>query len=261
MKISTFITITNPLERGDTFNECYKSAQGFSDEIIVVDGKDTWAKEFNWKIIGQHFQKGYESATGDWVIHLDTDFIFHENDYQNIRQVLSYYEYMPACSFWKFQFILPHQYNLKSRLVLAVNKKRFGNRIRFDSGGDLCQPSLDSNYIELNKTPEAKIPFYNYEKIIKTEEQIKDDIGRMERAYKRHFKKYQISETGKDDEAFNCWINLMIGRYRKPQKEILLKEHPAVMIDTIKGLTKNNWGYSGFNNLGVNAYAKSNNCS
>ena len=98
MTISSFITITRPKERGDLFDQCYKAASGFSDEVVVIDGDGTWKKEFNWKIIGEHFQKGYETAKGDWVIHLDTDFIFHENDYDAIRNVLAGLEDYPAAS-------------------------------------------------------------------------------------------------------------------------------------------------------------------
>lgn len=261
MKISSFITITRPNERGDLFDQCYKAASGFSDEIIVIDGDETWKKEFNWKIIGEHFQKGYEAADGDWVIHLDTDFIFHENDYSAIRSVLSGLENYPAASFYKYQFILPDRYNLKSRLVLAVNKNKYGDRIKFNSGGDLCQPSLDGNYIDPSIVPEAKIPFYNYEKLIKTEEQIKDDVGRMERAFKRHFKKYQLSEDGTDENAYKHWLEMMIGRFNKPSKHVDFHFHPEVIKETILNLTETNWGYSGFGYLEENDYVKSGLCS
>lgn len=219
MKIGAFITITRPKERGDTYDECAKSAFGFADEVHVISGKDTWPQEFTWPLIGEHFQSGYQAVDADWVFHLDTDFIFHEQDYAAIRQACEDNPDAPALSFWKYQFIQPDRYNLKSRLVIAVNKGKYGDRIRFDSGGDLCQPSLDGKELRPSDVPEARIPFYNYEKILKTKEQVRDDVGRMARAYERHFGEFKLG--GPDDEsAYQEWLHMQIGRNSKPQQHV-----------------------------------------
>ena len=154
-------------------------AEALFDIVYVVDGDRTWPREFSWELIGQHFQRGYEMVEADWVFHLDTDFIFHENDYGAIKRACADNGEAVALSFWKYQLILPDRYNLKSRLVVAVNKAKYGSRIRFGGGGDLCQPTLDGVYIEPSTVPEARLAFYNYEKMIKTEAQIKDDVGRI----------------------------------------------------------------------------------
>lgn len=157
---------------------------------------------------------------------------------------------MPALSFYKYQFILPDRYNLKSRLVVAVNKGKYGDRIRFDSGGDLCQPSLDGRYIDPQSVPEAKIGFYNYEKLLKTESQIKDDVSRMARAWQHHFGEYKLG--GPDDEsAYREWLTMVKGRFSKPQTACPFDEHPKYVKETIKNLKPENWGYNGFGELGV----------
>lgn len=252
MKTSAFITITRPKERGDLYIECLEAAYEIFDEVIVVDGEDTWPQEFGWPLIGQHFQKGYEAATGDWVVHLDTDFILHENDKQAILNAFKEHNDAPALSFWKYQFILPDRYSLKSRLVIAVNKAKYGDRIRFDSGGDLCQPSLDGKELKPDQVPEARVPFYNYEKILKTEAQIKDDVGRMARAWERHFGEAKL---GSDDEsAYREWLKMTVGRFGKAQEKVALSFHPEVMQNTIADLRPDQWGYDGFGNLGRNMY-------
>lgn len=247
MVVGAFITITNPEDRSDTFRECYESAIGLCgrENVIVVDGKDSWPKEFHWDVISKHFQAGYEAVNADWVIHLDTDFIFHEDDYNKVYEAINANSTSPALSFYKYQFIQPKKYNLKSRLVLAVNKKQYGDRIKFNSGGDYCQPSLDGKYLDTKDVPEAKVPFYNYEKLLKTKSQAADDVGRMDRAYFRKFNKY-IYGNGDDKTALDGWINMMRGRYQKPQKEIILQEHPKVMRETIKNLTPEQFGYNGW---------------
>lgn len=257
MKISSFITITRPFVRGDIYDQCLESAHGFSDEVIVVDGAETWPQEFEWTTIAKHFQKGYDLATGDWVIHLDVDYIFHEEDYAALRKACESNPNAPGLTFYKHQFILPDRFNLKSRLVLAVNKGKYGNRIKFDGGGegDLCQPSLDGRYIYPHTVPEARVPFWNYEKILKIQEQLADDAGRMDRAYFRTFGEYQFGD-GTNGAALEGHMKMMSGRFRKPQKHVQLSEHPKVMQETIRNLTPEQWGYSGFGYLGENDYVK-----
>lgn len=263
MKVSVFTTMTDPIERGDMFIEPLES-YGFADELVLVDGSYTpmakngmheveeqsfiykhspWPQEFNWTFIGEQFQRGYEEATGDWVIHADLDFVFHQQDYEAIIEAFKRHNNAPALSFYKYQFILPDRYNLKSRLVIAVNKGKYGDRIRFDSGGDLCQPSLDGKELKPDDVPEAKIPFYNYEKILKTKEQVKDDAGRMARAYGRHFGEYRLGGPD-DNSAFEEWKKMTFGRFTKPQEKVSLSFHPKCMQEAIKNLTSDQFGHS-----------------
>lgn len=268
MKLSIFTTQTNSGLRGDNVADALECYTELADETIIVDGSfpesqngqltqdgdkehpeflmHHWPKEFKWPFIGEQFQRGYEACTGDWVIHADLDHIYHEDDYDQIREVLSNHNDQPAVSFLKRQFILPDRFNLKSRLIVAVNKGKFGDRIRFDSGGDLCQPSLDGKYIEPGTVPDIKIPIWNYEKILKTKEQIMDDVGRMERAYRRHFGKTQYGSDGKDEDAYNHWLKAQKGKLDKPQEAVRLEDHPKVMQETIRNLRPDQWGYNGF---------------
>lgn len=267
MTIGAFITFKTPERRGD-LTVGLDSILQWSDQIVYVDGAKMpgymkflieylnktdsiktvckyWPTEFDWSFIGKQFQLGYEAATTDWVFHMDSDFIFHECDYDAIRKACENAGDAPALSFWKYAFISPNQYNLKSRLVIAVNKGKYGNRIRFDSGADLCQPSLDGKELKPDDVPEARIPFHCYEKILKTKDQVKDDVGRMARAWQRHFGEYKLG--GPDDEsAYKEWYRMMLGRFSKPQQQIPIESHPKVMQETIKSLRPEQFGYSMF---------------
>lgn len=263
MKLSIFTTVTNPHLRGDLVKEPMTCYQEVADEVVIVNGGDPynsgvwsgkievshrWPQEFSWEFIGQQFQRGYEACTGDVVIHADLDFIFHERDYSAIRQAaeLLLDNHHPGMSFWKYQFVLPDRYNLKSRLVVMVNKRDFKDQIRFNSGGDLCQPSINGEYMNPNNLPEARIPIYNYEKLLKTKEQISEDQGRMERAYKRSFQETQMKSDGSNENAFDKWQRAQKGKFNKPHQKIPLEEHPKVMQETIRNLTPERWGYNGF---------------
>lgn len=270
LKLSVFTTLSNTGRRGEHSRQSISCYKDLADELVIVDGtkygqtvysgnvevvKRYWPEEFDWTFIGQQFQKGYERATGDWVIHADLDFIFHEDDFGKIRQALRDYPNAPAISFYKWQFILPDRYNLKSRLLVAVNKAAFGNRIRFSGGGDLCQPTLDGNDLDLNEMPQAGVPFYNYEKLTKTKEQIMDDVGRMDRAYMSHFGKYLYSEDGTNESAYEGWYRMMAGRFNKPSKKIYLPEHPKYIHEVIRNLKPEQWGYNGFGLIEGKVYA------
>lgn len=246
MRIGIFTTITRPLQRGDNYQDALECYNDLADVVTVIDGNETWPKEFSWELIGKHFQKGYEQCDAEWVIHCDLDFIFHEKDFGKIRQALKDYPSSPAISFYKWQFILPDRYNLKSRLVLAVNKMAFGDRIKFDGGGDLCQPTLDGKDIELAATPQAGVPFYNYEHLLKTKEQVMDDVGRMDRAYFRHFGKYIYGNDGSNESAMEGWLKMMKGRFNRPSCHIKLGEHPKYVQETIENLKPDQFGYNGF---------------
>lgn len=272
MKLSVFTTATNPLARGENFAQAMKCYTDLADEVILMDGayppfglKNTipfnnkvriieyeWPYDFNWTFIGEQFQRGYEHATGDWVIHMDLDFLFHENDLGRIRSALKDYPDSPGVSFYKWQFVLPDRYNLKSRLVLAVNKAKYGDRIRFNGSGDLCQPTLDGRDLDLNEIPQAGIPFYNYEKLSKTKAQITEDVERMDRAYHRHFGGWLYSDGGIG--AFDGWLHMAKGRFERPSQRIKLADHPKYIQKTIKNLRPDQWGFNGFGNLEGNDY-------
>lgn len=250
--LGVFTTVSRPAFRGDNYKDALTCYKELADEVTVIDGEKTWPYTFKWPLIGKHFQKGYEKATTDWVIHADIDFIFHENDFALIRKACEDNNDAPALSFYKWQFILPDRYNLKSRLVIAVNKGKFGDRIRFDSGGDLCQPSLDGVYIDPSSVPEARVPIYNYEKLIKKESQVREDVARMADAWDRHFKDHKLGTDA--DSAYMEWLNMVIGRFSKPQRKLELHEHPKYVQNTIRNLQRHQWGYNGFGHLQENRY-------
>lgn len=265
MRLSVFTTITDPYLRGDNYIDAIRCYKDLADEVVVVDGGrqnqnehglnyvySSWQHEFNWTFIGQQFQRGYEAATGGWVIHADLDFIFHENDMERIREVLSKTD-APAVSFYKWQFVLPDRYNLKSRLVLAVNKKVYGDRITFSGGGDLCQPQLDGVDISPDNIPASGIPFYNYDHMLKTKEQITEDVERMDRAYMRTFNKRLYSTD--DRTAYEGWYEMAKGRFQRPSKHIPLSDHPKYVQETIKNLKPENFGYNGFGLVDGGVYA------
>lgn len=258
MKLSIFTTISD--YDNNHWRESLLSYCDLADEVVVVNGnKDTypltgvgvlqvkqidyeWPEEFEFSFIGQQFQRGYEACSGDWVIHCDIDYVFHEDDFKEIREHLKMiHSDTPVLSMYKYQFILPDRFVLKSRTPMIVNRK-YGDRIRFNSGGDLCQPSLDG--VQVINSPCLTIPFYNYEHLIKTEDILRKEIGRMERAYQRTFNK----RLYKTDDPFDGWKEMVLGRVKRHRETIGLRQHPKYIQETIKNLKPEQFGYDNFGN-------------
>ena len=109
MKLSIFTTLGGgnyqPTQRQDSLTEALDCYTDLADEVIVVNGSNigindgwlsydgltksdgrsetvikeifhVWENEFDWRFIGQQFQRGYEACTGDWAVRADLDFIW-----------------------------------------------------------------------------------------------------------------------------------------------------------------------------------------
>ena len=132
--ISIFTTYTNPEQRNDPYIEALKCYEEFADEVIIT-GK-IGPMNFLGKKLGKTFQDGFNKVNGDWAIRMDIDYFFHEKDFKKIKEKLNKYKEYPAVSFPQYQFFTPRNYHLKTRLCIALNKKKFPD-IKLNGGGDL----------------------------------------------------------------------------------------------------------------------------
>ena len=133
MKISIFTSMTNPKERMDPWKESLSCYEDFSDELVIV-GED-WDYEFNWVKIGNVFQDGFDKCSRDWVIRMDLDYFFHENDLNTLRKSLNKYKGSPAITFKIYNFILDI---IKIFNQITWDKRLYPN-IKLNGGGDLMQ--------------------------------------------------------------------------------------------------------------------------
>ena len=173
MKIGGFLTLKNPIKRQDLYIECISCMVNFLDEILIVDAfsndgsikkikelfgnkvkiiQNKWQEEFDWKHIGKTFTLGYKNCKSDFIIRFDCDYIIHEDDFEDIRSFLKDCD-APVVCMVKRQFLKYNSYAVKALVPIAFNKKKYGNRIKLDSGGDLCQPSLDGKEINKDEMP------------------------------------------------------------------------------------------------------------
>lgn len=242
MKISIFTSMTNPEERMDPWKESLSCYEDFSDELIVVG--ENWDYEFNWVKIGNVFQEGFNKCSGDWVIRMDLDYFFHENDLNVLRESLEKFKGSPAITFSKHQFFTPDRYDLKSKICIAFNKRLYPD-IKLNGGGDLCQPTLNGVEILPESMPEISVPIWNYDTVFRTKEVISKDRARFARAYNRHFQDWGKGR-GTPEEAFDAWFKMIKSRYKLHNKYIEIDEHPKYIKKKLKNLNPNQFGYNAF---------------
>ena len=173
--------------------------QDFSDEVIVKG--QNWPEEFKWDLIGKTFQEGFEESAGDWAIRMDIDYFFHEKYINVLPKVLEKYNDYPGVVFPQFQFFTPDRYQVKTRLCLALNKKKYPN-IKLNGGGDLCLATLNENLLSINKLPNVNIPIYQYDSMFRTKKIISTDRARFARAGNRFFLDYGNRGGGTEERSF-----------------------------------------------------------
>ena len=243
MKVSIFTTMTNPQKRMDPYIEALKCYEDFADEVIIV-GKN-WPEEFSFDYIGKTFQEGFDLCTGDWVIRMDIDTFFHQNDKDKLYKILLRNKYSPGIAFPKFQIFTPDRFDIKAKMCIAFNKKNY-SKIKLNGGGDLCDPTLDGNLLNQYNLPNERMPIWNYDSVFKTKEIISADRARFARAWKSYFDNWGNRGGGSEDEAFKAWFMMIEDRYKKHTLKLKIHNHPKYIIEKIKNLEEKQFGYDAF---------------
>ena len=243
MKLSILTTITDPEKRQDPYLEAISCYMDFADEIVIVNGgnKDiyqkiaeglnlgdiqqekikiiemSWPAEWSWEELPKHLNAGLATCTGDWIIKLDIDQFFHENNIEEIRSRLSRI-HKNAAGFQKYS-IYPHKkFNQKGNMVIAV---RNGQGIKFGEVHgrytDLCTPI---NVLGKNEqgvptgapvsSERTGVTVWNFDYTFKTLPKARSEFARFSRAYKRYFK--DAAWGNNDEESWNKFTTMMKAR-------------------------------------------------
>jgi len=241
--ISVFTSMTNPEERNDPWKEALNCYSDFSDELITVG--ESWPEEFEWDTIGKIFQEGYEKSSMDWVIRMDLDYFFHEKDKDKLRKSLFKYQDYPAVAFPQYQIFTPDRYQIKTRICLAFNKKKFPG-IKLNGGGDLTLATLDGKLLDPRNIPNVNIPIYQYESSFRTKEIIAKDRARFARAWFKYFNNYGDRGGGTPEEAYVAWFRMISQRYEKHTFSLKENDHPKYIKDRILNVKDNQFAHNAF---------------
>jgi len=243
MKISIISTMTNPEKRMDPWKESLNFYNDFADEVIIT-GED-WKEEFSWEYIGETYQEAFDKTTGDWVLSMALDMFIHESYKNKLRESLEKFKEFPAVSFPKYQFFVPTKYHLKSRLVVAYNKKMHPN-LNVRGGSDLCIPNIGKKVLNYKNVPAVNIPIFQYESMFRTKDVIQHDRARFARAWNRCFGNFGDRGGPTEKEAFDAWINDITKKIKLHTHDFKVENHPKYIIEKIENITENMFGKSAF---------------
>tara|TARA_B110000003_G_C16495499_1_gene475241 strand:+ start:117 stop:908 length:792 start_codon:yes stop_codon:yes gene_type:complete len=235
--------MTNPDERMDPWQEALDCYKFFSDEVVIV-GED-WPYEFKWDYIGKVFQEGFDKAKGDWVINMPTDMFFHENDKEKLITSLKDNDDAPGVVFPKLKFFNYNRCEFKTFDAMAINKKNF-SEVKFNGGGDLCLPTLNSIVLDQNNLPIVDVPLWNYDTTFRTKEIIAEDRARFARAWFSEFMKWDDRGGETTKLAYEAWIEMVKTRLPKHTINKNLEDHPRFIQNSLANLKSDQFGYSCF---------------
>ena len=241
--ISIFTTMTNPDERNDPWRESMNCYESFADEVVVV-GED-WPKEFDWGVFNKIYQNGFDKCNTDWVMRMDLDYFVNENDFERLRSYIKKYKDSPAIVMPQYQFFTYDRYQVKTKLCLLLNKKKFPG-IKLNGGTDRMLATLNGDLLTYKNVPQISVPIWQYDSMFRTKDIISVDRARFARAWERTFGNY--GDRGGDDPelAFNAWFDMVKKRYRKHLFKTSLEKHPTFIREKLKKLNHEQFGYSAF---------------
>jgi hypothetical protein len=243
MKLSIFTSMTDPEKRNDPYKEALECYSEIADEVIIVG--DDWPYEFSFDKIGKVFQDGFEKSGGDWVIRMDLDYFFHESDIGKIKNLLKQNNDHPAVAFPQYQFFTPDRYHVKTKICIAMNKKKFPNIIS-NGGGDMCLPTLNGERLLPSSMPQTKIPVWQYDSIFRTKSIISEDRARFARAWNRYFDNWGDRGGGTPDEAFDAWFEMIKIKYKKHALKMEIENHPKFIKNRLANIGEDQFGFNAF---------------
>ena len=235
--------MTNPEDRNDPWKESLNCYESLADEVNIV-GED-WPHEFDWGIFNKIYQAGFDKCETDWVMRMDLDYFIHENDINVIKESMERYSDSPAIVLPQFQFFTYDRYQIKTKLCLILNKKRFPE-IKLDGGTDRMLATLNGEILTYKNVPQIKVPIWQYDSMFRTKEIIGKDRARFARAWRRTFDDFGDRGGDDPDIAFDAWFNMIKSRYKKHLFNKKLENHPIYILKKLEGLQNDQFGYSAF---------------
>lgn len=270
MKLSIFVCIVNPEYWCFPYLEAIQSYCDFADEVIVIDSHSTdgslekvqtispkikiiqsdWPWDFTQKEYPIHYNLGFESCTGDWVMKMDIDHLLDSKYLQEFKERLAHAGSVKMATFQRWNFLNRYQFYDKGKMPTAINKK-FDVKVgipRGESNTDWTIPV--ENYELVDGVPlgdrinpshilNTGIPIFNYDCFFRDKEKCKVWYQRIANANPQL---YGASN------AWERWKEIRLKQKTEPGlKTITLNDHPMRIRERVNNMTPEMWGFNNWN--------------
>lgn len=276
MKISVILLTANPTEKQYAWKESFQSYLDFADEVIVINGGEedlqfTDNKKliiinkpdppvWTWAEHAKNLNLALEKATGDWIIKVDIDWIFHQKTMAELRQKLSTYQ-AHVVTMQKMTFYPKMRYVQKGEIPNIINAK-YKKTIKFGRDkqqySDLTYPiattgALDKDGVALGNLVGQKywaksgVEFWNFDYTFATIELMRKKWLRMSASHKEYFGETTWGET--EEKAEELFLRNMRGKFRRGLDIVDITMLPKYIHERIQNLQPEQFGHSGWDLL------------
>ena len=253
--------------------EAIKKIKVYDGKVIrIVSDEDTkWEDVWSYSRMGHNFNRALQECTGDWVVKFDADYILKEDCSLRFRKELltASNNNDLSAAFTRANFILADRYFVKSKKTLAVNItgcKKAGMDVcygvdlaRWKWGFDFVDKKFEENGLNCGIMVRKKdsciitsTAVFNYEHMFM-------DIDTAKNARFRHHRavtiqknmKYVLNDVYPEikvrdvtmDSAWKKYVHQITGNMNKFCVKLAVEQHPVIIQEKIKNLTKDKQGY------------------
>lgn len=275
MKLSIIGLTANPTEKQYAWKEALASYVDQADEVIIINGGTEFLNTegvteimkpdppiWNWAEHAKNLNMALDVATGDWIIKIDLDWVFHDKDMARLRRRLGSSEaqnFMVA-TMQKKTYYPVGRYVQKGRIPIIINKNdkervRFGRD--YDNYTDLTypirvnpnRPVLDEHKVPVGKLlmedewAKTGIEFWNFDYTFSTYENMKKKWMRMSKSHRVYFGNTLWGDT--EEEAEQLFLKNMRGKIAK-SFPVDVEELPKYIRERITNIKPEEFGFNGW---------------
>ena len=255
MKVSSYFIVTEPEKMGFPYIECMESALSFSDELVVVCGREekqsedkiralsdnvkiiktnAWPLDWGYDVMRDHLQIGLDACSGDFSLKIDVDWIFRAEKADELRTIFEKHEDFHQLIFGKINYYSGDWgckkgfRPIKTNICYALNKTLLDNNginyeITNETGSNL--PKFHESIRTADINDHAFWPI-NYDKTFMVKDQIVEQWARWFRAWEGNRGNQYKKETKED-----VW-NHYVGYQKSKSSAVEFDDdsfHPKIM--------------------------------
>lgn len=275
MKTSIILLTANPTEKQYAWKESIASYCDLADEVLISNGGEEDLKPYipskvkifsnpdpkvwNWAEHAKRLNTLLDEASGDWILKVDIDWVFHENEMVKIRKQLLSVKHSIA-TFQKMTVYPMCKYIQKGEVPIAIkgsekHKIRFGrdhNRytdltypIWWNNGSDNQGVPL-GRFMDRNEWGRTGCEFWNFDYTFKTKEIAGKMFLRMSQSHREYFGKSKWGST--EEESLSIFIRGMKHKVQSASNLDIVRL-PKYIKNRIENIKEEEFGHSGWGML------------
>lgn len=220
-------------------DDSYEKIESLDPKVKIIDGLFDYER-FGWASQGIMRTNGYYACTGDIVIMFDCDGLLHENDVEPLRNLFNKVQDKAYGYFMKHRIFKPDTLIRQCKHSGWFNKRILGNNFNF-YGKSLYAPNWGMIPKEHERGQQLDIYVWGYERIFDTREVF------FHKLRKRRIMETSAHEVPSESDYITNYLNEVEDRMNREHKVVSINDHPQIIQDKLKEITKDMFGYNHFN--------------